>query len=197
MHTGLAPVLILWYCWGFRHNLVEKTVNECSFISVMWSWNAFVQPLIKRWNISSVMSLCSGFFVLFSLLWVNKLPLHRFRSLVTQLCYLTAGNNSYASDPDLFCVPPCICLFEKGSIVCNLLCTYAGFFFFFLVFTQSEAISSLLFCMVLMPISLYNLLISPERRNSSLFCFAPPFFFVSLEGLIEKWKKYQCAHRLC
>lgn len=134
MHTGLAPVLILWYCWGFRHNLVEKTVNECSFISVMWSWNAFVQPLIKRWNISSVMSLCSGFFVLFSLLWVNKLPLHRFRSLVTQLCYLTAGNNSYASDPDLFCVPPCICLFEKGSIVCNLLCTYAGFFLLFSCF---------------------------------------------------------------
>lgn len=131
------------------------------------------------------MSLCSGFFVLFSLLWVNKLPLHRFRSLVTQLCYLTAGNNSNASDPDLFCAPPCICLFEKGSIVCNLLCTYAGFFFFFLVFTQSEAISSLLFCMVLMPISLYNLLISPERRNSSLFCFAPPPF-LCLEGLIEK-----------
>lgn len=89
-----------------------------------------------------------------------------------------------------------VCLRKEVSFV--ICCVHMqGFFFFFLVFTQSEAISSLLFCMVLMPISLYNLLISPERRNSSLFCFAPPFFFVSLEGLIEKWKKYQCAHRLC
>lgn len=49
---------------------------------------------------------------------------------------------------------------------------------------QSEIISLLVFCMALIPISLYNLLPSPERRNSSLFCFSP-----QLLSCLEGWLK--------
>lgn len=170
MHTGLAPVLILWYCWGFRHNLVEKTVNECSFISVMWSWNAFVQPLIKRSCLCAAVSLFFSLCLLLNCATWQLETTHMLRILICFVCHLVF-----------------VCLRKEVSFV--ICCVHMqGFFFFFLVFTQSEAISSLLFCMVLMPISLYNLLISPERRNSSLFCFAPLFFCIS-RGLDWKVKK--------
>lgn len=48
----------------------------------------------------------------------------------------------------------------------------------------------------LIPTSLCNLLLCPERRNPSLHCFSSWTAFMST-GLIEKWKMYQCAHKLC
>lgn len=83
----------------------------------------------------------------------------------------------------------CVSPRETGSIICNLLCTYAIF-----VPVQSEIIPSLFFCVVLIPISLYNLLLGPpERRNSSLFCFFPLQLLSRLEGLLKS-EKCICVH---
>lgn len=57
--------------------------------------------------------------------------------------------------------------YETRNIICNLLCTYA-----ILSPCSQKLFPLLFFCVLLIPISLYNLLSSPERRNSSLFCFS-------------------------
>lgn len=74
---------------------------------------------------------------------------------------------------------PLVSLYEMGNIICNLLCTYA-----ILSPCSQKNISLLVFCMALIPISLYNLLPSPERRNSSLFCFSP-----QLLSCLDGWLK--------
>ena len=81
------------------------------------------------------------------------------------------------------------CLFlcvRRGNIICNLLCTYA------ILSPWSQKLFLLLFfCMVLIPISLYNLLPNAERRNSSLFCFS------QLLSCLEGWLKIEkciCVH---
>lgn len=101
-------------------------------------------PLLKGETfLLSCLILCSV------LLQGNKLLLLHFRSLVTQLCYVDSWKHLNALDSISFCATLCVSLCEKGS---NLLCTYAIFFSF--VSTQSEIISSPLFCMALIPISL-------------------------------------------
>lgn len=97
-----------------------------------------------------------------------------------------------ALDSNLFraTCAPLVPLYETRNIICNLLCTYA------ILSPCSQKLFPLLFFGVLLiPISLYNLLRSPERRNSSLFCFSSQLLSC-LGGLIEKWKMYPSAHKL-
>lgn len=85
---------------------------------------------------------------------------------IAKLCYLTAEK------PKMFWI---LIYFFLSS--CVFLCIREGNIFINLNTRRPSCIrkwfSSSLFCVVLIPISLCNLLLCPERRNSSLLFFSP------------------------
>lgn len=111
--------------------------------------------------------------ILCRLLLQGNRSLLYFSSHVAKACYLTVENTEMLLIL-IYCVQLCALLVspcETGNRICNLLCTYA-----ILSLCSQKPFPLLFFCMILIPISPHNLLPSPERRNSSLFCFSPQLF---------------------
>lgn len=170
-HWTFASVGVLLILLRISARYRGKTKSECSFIELRILFEAemhLYNPLLKGATfVPSCLILCRV------LLQGNQLLLY-FSSHITKLCYLTAENIQtlwiLIYFVQLYALLVSLC--ETGSIICNLLCTYA------ILFPCSRKLFlPLFFCVLLIPISLYNLLPQPEERKFisllffSLNCF--------------------------